>query len=244
MRYRSLWLGVLMLIGTWTLSALAQETPCSARSACETCNLGEEKVQLLQYEASGQYDHEITEVVDQAKIYLALQRTGGRKLAVVRDVDETALSNWPEMKANDFGFFLNGPCHVAPDGAVQSPCGWKEWVSAGKAMAIAPTLDLYDQARRQGIEVFFITGRTNSQRSSTRDNLLAAGYDGWKPDDLIMEPDNLRPPSVAYFKTAARKKIEARGYIIIMNVGDQDSDLVGGFAERTFKLPNPFYFIP
>ena len=33
------------------------------------------------------------------------------------------------------------------------------------------------------------------------------------------------------------------GYLIILNVGDQESDLTGGFADRTFKLPNPFYFI-
>ena len=33
-------------------------------------------------------------------------------------------------------------------------------------------------------------------------------------------------------------------HTIIANVGDQWSDLDGGFAERVFKLPNPVYFIP
>ncbi|HEX7427555.1 MAG TPA: hypothetical protein VF328_11535 [Mycobacterium sp.] len=28
------------------------------------------------------------------------------------------------------------------------------------------------------------------------------------------------------------------------NVGDQPSDLDGGFAEQTYLLPNPFYRIP
>jgi len=32
-----------------------------------------------------------------------------------------------------------------------------------------------------------------------------------------------------------------QGYAIVVNIGDQMSDLDGGFAERTFKLPNPFY---
>jgi len=27
-------------------------------------------------------------------------------------------------------------------------------------------------------------------------------------------------------------------------MGDEMSDLDGGFAERTYKLPNPFYFVP
>jgi UDPglucose 6-dehydrogenase len=33
-------------------------------------------------------------------------------------------------------------------------------------------------------------------------------------------------------------------YTVIVNMGDQMSDLEGGFAERTYKLPNPFYFVP
>ena len=36
----------------------------------------------------------------------------------------------------------------------------------------------------------------------------------------------------------------AQKLTIIASVGDQWSDLDGGYAERVFKLPNPFYFIP
>jgi hypothetical protein len=31
---------------------------------------------------------------------------------------------------------------------------------------------------------------------------------------------------------------------IILCLGDQLSDLAGGYCERTFKLPNPVYFLP
>lgn len=31
---------------------------------------------------------------------------------------------------------------------------------------------------------------------------------------------------------------------IIINAGDQESDLIGGCADATFKLPDPYYFIP
>ena len=34
------------------------------------------------------------------------------------------------------------------------------------------------------------------------------------------------------------------GLLIVVNMGDQDSDLAGGYAERTFKLPDPFYYVP
>jgi hypothetical protein len=43
------------------------------------------------------------------------------------------------------------------------------------------------------------------------------------------------------FKTETRRRLQAEGRVIIANLGDQDSDLAGGFAERTFKLPGPFY---
>ena len=39
-------------------------------------------------------------------------------------------------------------------------------------------------------------------------------------------------------------QLTAGGRVIIANLGDQDSDLTGGYAERTFKLPDPFYFTP
>jgi hypothetical protein len=46
-------------------------------------------------------------------------------------------------------------------------------------------------------------------------------------------------------KGPERKKLVDQGYTIIVNVvGDQMSDLDGEFAERTYKLPNPFYFVP
>jgi hypothetical protein len=45
------------------------------------------------------------------------------------------------------------------------------------------------------------------------------------------------------FKIDTRRKLEQDGYVIIANIGDQNSDLVGGYAERFFKLPNPFYLM-
>jgi hypothetical protein len=49
---------------------------------------------------------------------------------------------------------------------------------------------------------------------------------------------------VADFKTSKRCDIESRGFRVIASIGDQKSDLEGGCAEMTFKVPNPFYFIP
>jgi hypothetical protein len=51
--------------------------------------------------------------------------------------------------------------------------------------------------------------------------------------------------TVVDYKSGERKKVAAQGYKIILNVGDQMSDLNGDpQAEKSVKLPNPFYFIP
>ena len=60
----------------------------------------------------------------------------------------------------------------------------------------------------------------------------------------MARPDDDYNKSIVPFKSGARAKIEKAGYAIIVTVGDQQSDLDGGFAECGFKLPDPFYFIP
>ena len=52
-------------------------------------------------------------------------------------------------------------------------------------------------------------------------------------------PGEARTPA-RLFKPGNRQTIEKRGYRIILNIGDQASDLAGCCAERVFKLPNPF----
>ena len=78
------------------------------------------------------------------------------------------------------------------------------------------------------------------------------GFDGgmeWgggaaDPDGIYFRPEADTEKSLVPFKSGARRQISEQGYKIIANVGDQESDLAGGYAERTFKLPNPFYYTP
>ena len=46
------------------------------------------------------------------------------------------------------------------------------------------------------------------------------------------------------YKSERRAAMEAEGFKILGNSGDQWSDLIGSpMATRSFKLPNPMYFI-
>jgi predicted secreted acid phosphatase len=221
----------LIIICLATAAAFAQSAADAQRSLLE--NLGLAKMELIKYADTGGYERDLAAAAARASAWLAGQAGRTGKLAMVLDIDETALSNWPLIKRNNFGVIIHGPI---------PPCGWNSWVHMARDKAIMPTLKVYRQARRQNVAVFFITGRDESLRGVTESNLRAAGYQDWTA--LVMEPDGPNLKSAADFKAPARKKIVGRGYTIVVNMGDQDSDLEGGYAERTFKLPDPFYYIP
>jgi hypothetical protein len=107
---------------------------------------------------------------------------------------------------------------------------------------LAPILDLYRESQRLGVKVFFVTGRRTALAERTRATLAAAGY--VNPDGFYFRPESDRERSLAPFKTGARREIARQGFQIIANLGDQASDLAGGYAERAFKIPNPFYYTP
>jgi acid phosphatase len=99
---------------------------------------------------------------------------------------------------------------------------------------------LFNFVKSKGIAIFFITGRYESGRDLTVRTLQAAGYSGW--EDLQMRLIGNSDPA-RIMKASVRQSIERKGYKIILNIGDQLSDLSGGYSERTYKLPNPFYFV-
>ena len=199
-------------------------------------SLVEAKREVSTYVDSGRYEAEVSAVVDQAAAFLESRVPRGGKLAIVLDIDETALSNLPSLRANDYGFIISGPCDLP-----RGPCGLLAWIGMARAEPIKPVLTLARLARQRGVAVFFLTGRPERLRAATERNLRGAGYQ-WT--GVLLKPDALTTQSAVEFKAPERKKLVDQGYTIIVNMGDQMSDLEGGFAERTYKLPNPFYFVP
>lgn len=152
----------------------------------------------------------------------------GEKLAMVLDIDETSLSSYCEMSREDYGY-ISGMNN--------------EWIAAANAPVIPGTLRLFDQAKAEGVDVFFITGRVDEQRAATVKNLEAAGYKGWK--GLSLRVGTQKSMATVEYKSEERRRIVARGYRIVLSVGDQWSDLNGDpRAEVSVKLPNPFYYLP
>ncbi len=198
-------------------------------TGAEPTNLSLCKQELGAYVKRGEYAQQIAEVALAANKYL-LERLAqgakpGERLAIVFDIDETMVSSLSQIVANDYGYV---------------PKVWDRWVAEGKAPAILPVQAIYNTALSEKIAIFIITGRKESDRPGTERNLRQVGYEKWtRIIYRTAEPD----PSLnnAGFKTEVRHKITEEGYTIIANIGDQASDLANGYAERTFKLPNPFY---
>jgi predicted secreted acid phosphatase len=179
--------------------------------------------------------------------------------AIVLDVDDTTLATWNYEIFSNWAFNFNTN---------------QDFVLAQRFPAVPGMVDMVNKAAAEGYKIFFLTGRGQAQETATLGNLtkdgigvdagyptpstLSNGEDGLftKPavgsyPDYLNKPEFCGPsiaagascPTVLY-KTGVRAHIEDLGYDIVGNFGDQFSDLEGGHADKTFKLPNPNYFLP
>ncbi|NEB95232.1 HAD family acid phosphatase [Streptomyces bauhiniae] len=98
-----------------------------------------------------------------------------------------------------------------------------------------PVLKVAQYAQDHGVALIFVTARPGLLHWPTSYNLE---HDGYRVTDLRVRGLTDLFKDVAAYKTAQRADIERRGYTIIANIGNSASDLSGGHAERTFKLPD------
>ncbi len=202
------------------------------KSFAEPMNIGKLRAELRNYYDTGAYDKEVKAVAEQAEAYInARAKTNAKmaspkKLAIVLDIDDTSLSNYTDIVNRNF-------CDNAKD--------IEAGIRRGNAPAIAPILNLYKDARNEKVAIFFVTGRGPELQKATERNLKTAGYTTW--NGIYFRPKEDTNQSVVPYKAQVRSNIERSGYTIVASIGDQDSDLAGGYAEKTFKLPNPYYHL-
>jgi predicted secreted acid phosphatase len=196
----------------------------------EPINISTAKASAVIYHDSGTYLRDVALVADEVIAWLEQRAAKAReteRLAVVFDIDETVLSNYPHILEQDFGYI---------------PRVWDAWVQEARAPAIEPMRAAVWRAHELGYAVIFITGRKDpGDRAATALNLareLMGDY-----ERLLLRPAGDRRPAVE-FKVELRGELAEEGFAIVASVGDQWSDLLGGYAERLFKVPNPFYEIP
>ena len=177
----------------------------------------------MAYHDSGEWNADTARQVRRARKFVghwlkAHKRVRPRRPAIVLDIDDTSLSLYDCAKARNFENSVL--CAVETD-----------------LPAIRQVHSFYDWARRHNVAVFFITGRPEGLRDITVTALRNAGYTGFL--NLFLKPPSYTDPSVVGYKSGARKAIERKGYRILANLGDQRSDLKGGYSLRRYKLPEP-----
>ena len=200
---------------------------------------------LHQFSPDSAYAHEVEGIANDAGKFLAKrahqhhnQGHFSGKPAIVFDIDDTTLNTFSYEIYS--GYVFNGTTNG-------------NFVDAGSASvfpAVPGTLKLEAKAEAKGYTVFFLTGRPEAQRIPTEANLTDAGFNF--EDANVFLKDNTSPwlasctPTCTrvQYKSLTRQHIESLGYDIVANLGDQFSDLDGGFSDRTFKIPNPMYFLP
>jgi predicted secreted acid phosphatase len=199
--------------------------------AAEPDNLGQLRDKLIQYHDSGNYSKDQQIAIAAATDYLKQRlverkkQSSAKPLAIVMDIDETVLTDYPYLLKMRFGGRLKNLCDA--EGQGENP-------------VIQPSLAFYQFAKANDVAVFFITGRNEKYKAGSTKNLKNVGFKDW--DGLFMVSSNDNHALMKSFKVVTREKIEKRGYDIILNIGDQPSDLAGGHADKTIKMPNPYYF--
>ena len=98
--------------------------------------------------------------------------------------------------------------------------------------AIPKMLKLARFLERRGVAVLFNTGRLASLRASTNRQLERNGF----PVDGLCLRAQGRP--LAFGKQRCRDLFIARGYTLIANVGNNDTDFEGDGYERAYRLPD------
>lgn len=197
---------------------------------------------LHEFSSTGAYAKEVTSIARHVRGYLAgrSHHQHGRhgfdgRPALIFDIDDTTLTTY------DYEIYSN---------FVYNPTTNADFVNDAVFPATPGMVGLVSWARDHGYTVFFLTGRPETQRTGTLTNLTNQGYapvsaKTFLKDQTLPWLTSCTPTcSSEQYKTLTREHLEDTGYDVVANLGDQYSDLRGGFADKTVKIPNPMYFLP
>jgi predicted secreted acid phosphatase len=195
----------------------------------------------IRYHDISDYEQQITQVANHAQAWFLKRITketdaSKKKLAVVFDIDETLVSNYVIIST-----YLEGI--ISALNSLHNGRNFEiKYNESFYGRAFPAMKQLFNTVKGEQVAIFLITANQEKNKAYTATKLRRLGYQGW--EKIFFKPNTYRKESAAPYKTSIRKQLTQSGYKIIFNIGDQDSDLAGGYAEKKFKLPNPYYYIP
>lgn len=161
--------------------------------------------------------------------------------SIVLDLDETVLDNSPYQAEN------------IARGRSYSSKTWDEWVNMKKAKAVPGAKEFLEFADKNGVKIYYISDRTESQLDATIENLKLEGIPVQSRENVLLKN-----------KDDKSGKVNRREYVkehtdLIMLFGDNLSDfdlfssksieeregkveeLSKEFGDRFIIFPNPMY---
>ena len=169
----------------------------------------------------------------------ALTKTEKPK-AIITDIDETILDN----SAYE--------AHQTLQGKDYESTSWREWVSMANADTVPGALSFLKYASSKGLEIFYVTNRSEKERDGTLKNLQKFNFPN-------ADSAHLFPSQNSSSKEERRKSIAAT-HTIVMLMGDNLGDfsflfdkksteerfrnvnsVAAEFGNRFIVLPNPVY---
>lgn len=161
--------------------------------------------------------------------------------SIVLDLDETVLDNSPYQAEN----IVRGRSYSSKT--------WDEWVNMKKAKAVPGAKEFLEFADKNGVKIYYISDRTESQLDATIENLKLEGIPVQSRENVLLKN-----------KEDKSGKVKRREYVkehtdLIMLFGDNLSDfdlfssksieeregkveeLSKEFGDRFIIFPNPMY---
>ena len=136
--------------------------------------------------------------VDEAK-------RGAKPLAIVTDVDETILDNSPYAVHQT----LRGTDHTQPE--------WEAWTAMAKCDTLPGSYSFLKYAASKGIEIFYLTNRTEAEKEGTLKNLRLFNFPNADEKHLLLKKVTSKE---------ARRNEVAKTHEILLLMGDNLSEAV------------------
>jgi 5'-nucleotidase (lipoprotein e(P4) family) len=159
---------------------------------------------------------------------------------IITDIDETILNNSPYE------------AHQTLQGKDYESASWYEWTSMANADTVPGSLSFLKYASSKGLEIFYVTNRSEKERDVTLKNLQKFNFPN-------ADNAHLFPLQNTSSKEERRQTIAATHTIVLLmgdNLGDLSSlfdkkniaersqnvnSVAGEFGSRFIVLPNPVY---
>lgn len=170
---------------------------------------------VLYHQRSGEYRGLCYQAFQLAKMLLMNDLRDDKvisKRAIVLDVDETVLDNSP----------FEARCIIDK---LDYNAVWDDYCKKADATSLPGAVEFLNYARRYGVDVFYVTNRTENLRNATAENIRKAGLPLKSDEFLLMKQDGSS-------KEERRKQIDEHYHIALL-MGDNLNDFSKVFENRS-----------